>query len=363
MYTESRTTCTVIAAAIFLFTTAGCAAKASAPQQAPAATASSAASTLAQPPLAEPFASALVRWNYYRTAAGVPALVVKPELNQAAAHHSRYLVKNHITGGNAVLQQGHLDQVLDNPGSFEESEGNQFYTEDGAKWSRYANVLRSSQMPPDGAPIVDDLMTTGFTAMNMMSPQLAAVGFGNYCVENDCATTIVFDVGLTKSEFLALYHSNGMTWNPLLGKMPFTRATLRSPLEFPARGMQLGFTAFDTSEIPNLFASCPGYFAPSGPAAFIAMGAPPDGGEDDVKVTASSLSEDGSTIESCSFDATSYTNPDGYQQHLGRELLRAHGAVVLVPRKPLKPGHTYTVSITTAAGSNSWSFSVAPGAR
>lgn len=364
MYTRPCTRRITFAAAIFLLTITGCAAKKSASQgQAPSAANATAANTPAQPPLAEPFASALTRWNYYRTSAGVPALVVKPELSEAATHHSRYLVKNHIPGGTAVLQQGHLEQVLANPGSLEESVGNQFYTEDGAKWARVANVFRSSQMPPDGAGIVDGLMTTGFTAMNMMSPQLAAVGFGNYCAENDCATTIVFDVGLTKSEFLALYHANAMAWNPQLGKMPFTRAPLRSPIEFPAKGMQFVVTAFDSSETPNLFTNCPGYYAPSGPAVFIALGGPPDGGEDDVKVISSSINQDGNPIESCAFDASSYSNPDGFQQRLGRELLRSHGAVILVPRKPLEPGHTYTVSFTTAAGTNSWSFSVAPGAR
>jgi hypothetical protein len=366
VYTRFRTRPLPIAAAIIMLTLAGCAAKASAPQTPSAANASPANANQnapAQPALAEPFASALSRWNYYRTSAGVPALVVKPELSEAAVHHSRYLVKNHVQGGTAVLQQGHLDQVVANPGSLEESVGNQFYTEDGAKWSQASNVIRSSLMPPDGAPIVDDLMSTGFIAMNMMSPQLAAVGFGNYCSEGDCATTIVFDVGLTKSEFLALYHSNGMAWNPQLGKMPFTRAPLRSPIEFPAKGTQLVVTSFDSTEMPNLFTNCPGYYAPSGPAVFIALGGPPGGGDDDVKVASSSISQDGNPLESCAFDATNYTNPDGYQQRIGRELLRSHGAVILVPRQPLEPGHTYTVSFTTASGTNSWSFSVAPAAR
>jgi hypothetical protein len=80
-------------------------------------------------------------------------------------------------------------------------------------------------------------------------------------------------------------------------------------------------------------------------------------------VSSSSLDDGGSQVETCAFDATSYSNPDGYQQTLVRQGLHAYGAIMIIPKDPLQAGHKYTVSVVADSQPYTWSFSTAPDAR
>jgi hypothetical protein len=80
----------------------------------------------------------------------------------------------------------------------------------------------------------------------------------------------------------------------------------------------------------------------------------------EAKLSAFSLTLNGrdpEAIEACGFDAGSYVNPDPAQQRRVRDILRDFGAVVVVPRAPLRPG-IYAVSITAAGRLYAWSFRV-----
>jgi len=331
--------------------------------QAPLATPStslSSASVAPSAPLQEPFRSTLVRWNYYRASAGVPPIVADPELNQAALHHAKYLVNNHIDAGDGVVKDGRLLETGWNASAHAESVGNPWYTDDGAKWADYANVFRGTTIPTDGTSLVDE-QASRLDAFAVLDPQLATVGFGIFCDKGDCAGMIVYRRGLTKSQFLALYEGNGMDWNAMLGTMPFTVARLRRPIESPADGMQFPSRAYRGGEYPDTLSSCHGYSAPTGVPIVLQLGAPSEG--ENVKLSSSTLSENGAQIETCAYDATTYANPDGAQQTRSREVLHAYGAVVVIPKNPLQPGHQYTVSIVADAQPYTWSFSVAPDAK
>jgi hypothetical protein len=311
-------------------------------------------------PLEEPFRSILVRWNYYRAAVDVPPIVAEPALNEAALHHAKYLVNNHIEAGDAVFRDGRMLEVGLNPSAHAESVGNPWYTEDGDKWANFATVIRGSKVPTDGAALVDG-QAARLSSMIVIDPQLTAVGFGLFCGNDDCAGVIVYRRGLTKSQFLALYEGNAMDWNPMLGTMPFTTARLRKPIEFPPSGMQFPSRAENSGEYPDPLTSCRGYSKPVGVPIILQLGAPTQG--DEVKVSSSSLDEDGSPVEVCSFDGSSYSNPDGTQQEMIRRGLDISGAVVVIPKNPLDPGHKYTVSIVADSEPYSWSFSVASDAK
>jgi hypothetical protein len=69
--------------------------------------------------------------------------------------------------------------------------------------------------------------------------------------------------------------------------------------------------------------------------------------------------EDGKPIEHCAFDAPSYRNQNPTGQEFGRWNLRASGAVMIIPRSPLRPGSRYSVSITANDNTYAWSFTVA----
>jgi hypothetical protein len=311
-------------------------------------------------PLSEPFRSSLARWNYYRSSVGVPAIDADPALNEAALHHAKYLVKNHISAGDAVLSQGRMIETGWNASAHAESVGNQWYTADGAKWADYATVIRGSAPISDGTALVDEQAARG-DALAVLDPQLAAVGFGLFCELDDCAGVIVYKHGLTKSQFLGLYEGNAMDWNGTLGTMPFTTARLRKPIEFPPTTIEFPFRAYRGGEYSDPLVSCHGYSAPSGVMIILELGAPTEG--EDVKLASNSLTENGAQVETCGFDATSYANPDGFQQTRTRGILHAYGAVVVVPKNPLSAGHRYTISMMADSQPYTWSFSVAPDAK
>jgi hypothetical protein len=311
-------------------------------------------------PLEEPFRSTLARWNYYRASVSVPVLEVDPALNDAALHHAKYLVNNHIDAGDGIIRQGRLIETGWNTSAHSESVGNPWYTEDGEKWANYANVFRGSAPVSDGTTLVDE-QASRTDLLAITDPQLASVGFGLFCEKDDCAGVIVYKHGLPKSQFLALYEGNGMDWNPMLGTMPFTVARLRKPIEFPPASIAFPSHTYHGGEYPDPLTSCPGYSAPTGNVIVLQLGAPTEG--EDVKISSSSISEGGSQLESCAFDATSYANPDGSQQKRARQILHQYGAVVVIPKSPLQSGHTYTVSMVADAQPYTWSFNVAPDAK
>jgi hypothetical protein len=73
-----------------------------------------------------------------------------------------------------------------------------------------------------------------------------------------------------------------------------------------------------------------------------------------------SVSPDGtiSKVEACGFDAATYVNPESYGQSAGREVLAANGSVVVIPRRPLTRGATYSVRMTVNGHEYDWTFSV-----
>jgi hypothetical protein len=75
-------------------------------------------------------------------------------------------------------------------------------------------------------------------------------------------------------------------------------------------------------------------------------------------VTAHSFIQGTTALEHCVFDETNYTNPDSSTQNTGRNILNSRDAIVLIPRAPLTPGATYTVSITANGQMYAWSFVV-----
>lgn len=310
--------------------------------------------------LEEPFRGALSRWNYYRQAAGLPPVPADPALDQAAQAHSKYIVKNQLRGADVLIEHGTIREAAPSSGIRDESPGNPWYTEAGENAARMGIVLRTAGPAPDGGLLVDGLIARGFNVFTMLDPQLAAIGYGQYCEDSDCVVTVTGRLGLAHDQFLALYDASRFAWNPSLGDMPFTRAQLKHPIFFPSPSIQAMNSAEGISW-PDPQVSC-GYKGEAGAPITLQVGAS-SSGDDEVRLSSYSLSEDGTQVESCAFDATSYKNPDGYEQRQARWILHQYGAVMMLPREPLKPGHTYTVSMTADGTPYNWNFTVAPDAK
>jgi len=126
------------------------------------------------------------------------------------------------------------------------------------------------------------------------------------------------------------------------------------PIRWPGNDISMPYLAYGGTEFPDPLTSCPGYDAPSGLPIYLMID--PNGPAPNV--TAHSFMQGSAPIEHCVFDETRYTNPDSYSQSLGRAVLGMRSAIILMPRNPLTPGASYTVSITTNGQNYTWSFTV-----
>jgi hypothetical protein len=348
----------VVLALLLMLAPGGCSSR----RKKPPAKAAAAKISSTQPaqPIPKRLHDLLARWNAYRSAVGLPLVGPDTQLDQAAWLHCRYLVKNQVRGADAIFSRvsGGTRANLD---LHDETRGNKWYSEEGNKWAAQSRV-RAGDAPLDPDGIIDRVMTTGFTAMNFLNPQLDSVGVGEYCENNLCAEAIILDEGISRQQLLALYEDGEwLSRVPKAGRSEFVRARLKKPLTFPADDMRIDAASYQGDGVPDPLTSCPGYSAPSGPVLFLEMGKP--AASPDVTATAVSLTDNGAEVETCAIDGTNYRNPSASLEHVGRWDLFYYGAVIIVPRHPLQPGHTYIVSVTAEGRPHSWTFTVAPGAK
>jgi hypothetical protein len=181
---------------------------------------------------------------------------------------------------------------------------------------------------------IDLWIQAPFHAVGVLDPRLHQVGYGSFREA---------DGGLQMGASLDVLRGLGAL-----------QAHITFPIAWPGDGSTVALTSH-TSEYPDPLSSCPGYSTPAGLPVILQIGA----GDQTPDIKAHSLSQGGTALEHCLFDETSYTNSDSSAQDLGRAILGGRDAIILIPRQPLTPGATYTVSISLASGTYTWSFSVA----
>jgi hypothetical protein len=304
-------------------------------------------------------ASAKARVNYYRAMAKLPPIVDDSAVSAGALNHARYLVKNGIAGGDFVLDNGQLHFRTPQDAFRWEDKGRPFYTDEGAAAARNAVVVTASAINLSGAEFVDLLMTMPFSGLVPMVPQFSVAGLGAYCDPGLCAIVIPYRFALEKSVRIALYDgpASDRLWNPSLGPIPFERARLRAPVEFPPNGATVNLQSFNGDDYPDPLAACPGYKAPTGIPISIQVGEGygPDG---TLEVSSDLVTRDGVEIESCLITAASYVGRDDAQTAFGKSGFVRIGAAVLLPREPLAPGQ-YKVALKEDDKLYEWEFSVA----
>jgi hypothetical protein len=256
--------------------------------------------------------------NQFRAQADLPLLGEQDDWTEGSWLHARYMVKNDVI------------QHYEDP-------GNPWYSTQGAEAAANCNLMVStSDGVGDDYPILI-WMQAPFHAVGLLDPALHSAGYGTYR-ESDGG----FEMGA------ALDVLRG------LGQIP---DTVQFPIAWPGDGTVVSLS-YHWLESPDPLTSCPGYSAPSGLPILLQLG--PGGLTPDV--TAHSLQQDGVEIPHCVFDETNYANPNGDLRDLGRSILGARDAVVIIPRDPLDPGATYEVSVTANGRTTTWSFAVAESA-
>ncbi|MGB3713842.1 MAG: CAP domain-containing protein [Candidatus Promineifilaceae bacterium] len=262
-----------------------------------------------------PQAPWLVYLNQFRTNTGLEPLVEDDEWSNGGWRHSRYMVKNDYVGHS-------------------EDSGNLWYSPEGHAAAQNGNVFVASWADALDETPIDFWMTAPFHAISMIDPQLHTTGFGIYRET----------IGLWKT-------GSTLDVRRGLGSLP-PGSTF--PIPYPADGESTWLTAYYGGEFPDPLTSCPGYSPPTGSPIMLQLGS----GDITPQVTGYRVIANGIPVESCLFDETNYFNPDPSMQSTGRIVLNVRDAIVIMPRYPLAFGTTYTVEISTADSTMTWSFTV-----
>ena len=258
--------------------------------------------------------------NYYRAVACLPPVTENPVWSRGDRNHAIYIVRNDAL------------QHSENP-------YNTYYTPEGQTAAQQSNLFNSDDLHDTDWWVLDTWMQSPFHAVGVLDPRLVQVGYGSYRKEHgDLQTAAALNV------IAGLDHKMKATY----------------PVFWPGNGATMPIS-LHWGGYPSPLTSCPGYTTPSGPPLIIQVGP----GNITPVVSATSLTHNGQPVEHCVFDETTYRNPDRSQQILGRAILGARDAIVLIPRFPLAIGTTYTASIMVNGLTYAWSFgtSSAPQAR
>lgn len=262
--------------------------------------------------------------NRYRAQTGLPPTFANPIYQRGATLHSRYIVKS--------------DQA-----THEEDPASEWYTPEGDAAGRGALITAAYNVDYSYREAIDRLMKTPFHRLGLLDPQLTdglAVGVWQ---EADGAVQAAYTVRLA----------------PI--RVDLATSPTGYPQMWPSQGTVLPahMASFDGSELPDPLASCPGYVGPVGLPITMSLdeGWPTPG---PVDITAHRLvHEDGTALAHCLFDRLTYASPDPNETHWGRSTLESANTVVLIPRQPLEPGQSYTVSITVNGRTHTWTFYIA----
>jgi hypothetical protein len=250
--------------------------------------------------------------NLYRAAARLSPVTENAAWSAADRKHAIYIVKND------ALRHS-------------EDPDNSWYTPEGQTAAQQSNLFHSSNRDDTDRRVIDTWMQSPFHAIGLLDPRLVQVGFGSY---REARGTLQMGAAL----------------NVIAGISPTVQA--RYPIFWPGNDTIIPLN-LQSGGSPDPLASCPGYTSPSGLPLILQIGP----GNLTPEVSATSFTQNGQPLEHCAFDETSYRAPDREQQLLGRSILGARDAIVLIPRAPLATGTTYTVSVTVNGRRHTWSFS------
>jgi pSer/pThr/pTyr-binding forkhead associated (FHA) protein len=261
----------------------------------------------------------LARLNYYRQLAGLATVNENDALSDGDWKHSRYIVENY---GRLIKTGANLG------GSIHTEDSEQpWYTPEGFAAAQNSNIYEGcGKFDPISA--IDGWVEGPFHRFSAITPNLTSVGFGKY-EKGDCWTMgLDLHLGPESSTFI-------------------------HPIEFPAPNTTSSLTFVD-NEWPDPLTACPGYLQPAGLPITLELDPTLD-----TKLGAHSLLKGTEPVEYCAYDASGYFNPDPFTEDHARKGLKAFGAVVMIPRQPLMPGETYSVSIEAQGKTYKWSFRIA----
>jgi Cysteine-rich secretory protein family len=284
----------------------------------------------------------LTQINQYRMMAGLESVEEVPAISAGDTNHARYLVKR--------FEVEPPEQV----DIYSENRATGWSTPSGAAAASLSDIaLRTgAEQPTDPETqirqVIDDWMTDPFQRLPVLDPELHKVGLGVYSEKG--FTSIVLQVRTPPPPEEALM---GNAEDYRQAQEPAENSS-KYPIMFPPAGSDIGLVAFEGGGWPDLFTSCPGLGLPVGLPITLALGP----SAEDQNVLRHSITTNQKQLEHCIFIPGTYVGLNDGQTLIGRQVLRTFGAIVLIPRLPLRAGNSYSVSISTDRKEYRWSFSV-----
>jgi uncharacterized protein YkwD len=282
------------------------------------------------PPVTPPAAGDWLTFvNYYRASARLPALGVNPSWSQGAQEHACYMVRN------------------DRPTYYQEP--GLCTSPAGAEAGANSNLFASGNVNTSDKEAIDTWMAGPFHSLRIIDPALQTTGFGSHREAVDTwQMAAVLDI------------LRGRTGQP---------PPAAYPVRWPGHNTTVYLKSYNDTEFPGIVQTCPPYIDELGIVhhyrglpVVLQLGSGNVITEASVPVvTGASFrrDSDGLFLFRCVFDETSFHHGDPAAQTLGRAILAAQDAIVLVPLSPLTPG-SYTVTITALGQAHVWTFHVAP---
>lgn len=273
----------------------------------------------------------LIELNKWRELAGVRPVSENSQLSRGSEEHARYLVSR----GPPDEDGFRVYSATIGAAAHREDRSTPWYTAEGAEAAQGGkiapHVAQAADVAWNGkdeAADIDDLLQGPFHRFSLLAPWAQVAGFGS------------FGERPRRAAALALRGtSNG--------------GESSGAVEFPPDGAAIAANAMPVNEWPDPLTACPGYELPAGLPITVQLGRR-------LELQSYSLIDEseGHRVEACAFDAMTYQNPDPVQQARGRESLVQFGALMLIPRHPLRVGHRYKVELRTRRHDFSWAFSV-----
>jgi hypothetical protein len=253
--------------------------------------------------------------NYYRATAGLPPIEESAALSGRVWKHAQYMVM-HDRVNHAERQSC-------------------WYTPDGAEAAAVSNVAGTLSAAATERWAVEQWMRAPFHALGILDPGLRVSGFGIYRASNGGVQTAA---GID-----------------IISGRDRIQSGVAYPIVWPGNGATVPLGSH-SSEYPDPLGSCPHYQGPTGLPILLQLGA----GNVRPAVTGTRILEGQQPVEHCAFDESTFRHRDLEQQSLGRRILDARDAVVLIPRHPLRAGARYTVDVAANDRVIRWSFSIRP---
>ena len=183
-----------------------------------------------------PPSTAVAFFNLYRQTAGVPTVTENAAYSLGDAHHAQYMLQN-------------------NQLSHSETQGNAWYTADGAKAAMNSNVTGSCGVPGTNVrnyrDAITGLMASPFHGLNMINPAMQQSGFGDVTDTSRQCPNMNYTAAVDVLSDI-IDNNRGVP-----GGTTF-------PLPWPKNGASVPIGQFPGNESPDPLAFCAGFSNPVG---------------------------------------------------------------------------------------------------